>query len=306
MRSDPASIRTKLPFWRTVRDAFVETFSRPGDLAKIAWFWVFVYVTVMAAFAWYSWPVDNDSTNQGDSAFPYRLLLEMAAQFFVASAIAVSWHRLLIHGEKPSSFFSIRLDRVVLLYFGWVLVMTVPVFLLVVASDYSYEIFRFFIEQALAQADTPGPESESIQIEQLEAGLYFDLFFLGEVLLSVVLAILIWAIFAFVPTRIGLLLPALAVGTRWLGAGESWRRTRGNFWRLYLGTTLIFMVTLFGVMVFGYPLGLFEDEISRLGASVLSAFISVFEMLGAVVGISFLSLAYRHFTRGSVEDRPRA
>ena len=303
MSTDATLNISKLSFWRTVMGAFAETFSRPGDLAKIAWFWVFVYVTVMAAFAWYSWPVDNDSTNQGDSAFPYRLLLEMAAQFFVASAIAVSWHRLLIHGEKPSSFFSIRVDRVVLLYFGWVLVMAMPVFLLVVASDYSYEIFRFFIEQALAQADTPGPESESLQIEQLEAGLYFDLFFLGEVLLSVVLVILVWAIFAFVPTRIGLLLPALAVGTRWLGAGESWRRTRGNFWRLYLGTTLIFMVTLFGITVFAYSLGLLQEEMSRLGESVLTGLISVFEMLGAVVGISFLSLAYQHFTRDSVEER---
>ena len=82
-----------------------------------------------------------------------------------------------------------------------------------------------------------------------------------------------------------------------MGFGESWRRTRGNTWRLFV----IAFVTVFPFMVFPMLISaaLFGfQQIPSIENQVLSSLIHTpFWILGLCVGISFWSWAYRYLVQ---------
>jgi hypothetical protein len=74
---------------------------------------------------------------------------------------------------------------------------------------------------------------------------------------------------------------------------RSWQITRGNSWRLVLGAALAMLPGLWGYVA---SFWLSND---RLWGAVGSAAVEVVWLVAGIVLVTFLSLAYRHFTEGS-------
>lgn len=96
-------------------------------------------------------------------------------------------------------------------------------------------------------------------------------------------------------TRIWLILPALALGHYQFGIKDSWRVTAENFWRLFVGSILTFVPLMLLQMALDYSLGGFDDPASRGAFIFQTLFYELFGIVISITGITFLSLAYRHF-----------
>ena len=113
--------RRRLPFWRTVTDAYVVTFNNLGYLARISLAWVLLMIPISFAFHalmfWLGWhPTPASKHGSVVNALGSGLLpLPMLA------SIAVAWHRKVLEGEIWQRGAYLRLDRVVANYLGLVL-----------------------------------------------------------------------------------------------------------------------------------------------------------------------------------------
>jgi hypothetical protein len=111
--------------------------------------------------------------------------------------------------------------------------------------------------------------------------------------------------------RLGLVLPARAIGDLGLTFREAWDRTRGNTWRLFWGTVAcmlppMILLEVVSLIVFsaighhvrpGQPL----DSSIALSTAIMSATFFVAYLLIVPIGIGFLSHSYRHFFQGGLE-----
>ena len=110
-----------------------------------------------------------------------------------------------------------------------------------------------------------------------------------------VLAWLVFLVWVFISTRLSPLLPAVAVGNGFTFA-ETWRATRGNFWRLLWGSLLTILPLAVPMSVLS-----FYWISPRLGVSgslpvmIWEASNVAAAFLAGVIELGFLSLAYRHF-----------
>jgi membrane-anchored glycerophosphoryl diester phosphodiesterase (GDPDase) len=97
------------------------------------------------------------------------------------------------------------------------------------------------------------------------------------------------------------LLPARAVGDLDLTFKQTWRRTRGNTWRLLWGITactvplgLIAQIVMLSVVGFPGP-NMFAGDafVGRMAA--ISVIFAIYYLLFLPVMIGFMSISYRHF-----------
>lgn len=98
----------------------------------------------------------------------------------------------------------------------------------------------------------------------------------------------------FLVGRCSLIFPAVAVGAP-LSLAQSWRLTRGNTFRIFWGSLLTLLPTIVLLSLFDQliePLDL--GSLARIAWATLHSLILA---VGLTSGVSFLSLAYRFFTR---------
>jgi hypothetical protein len=94
----------------------------------------------------------------------------------------------------------------------------------------------------------------------------------------------------FIAARCSPILVAVALGRSDISLGDVWHATRWNTWRLAMGPLVcLILLALPGAITF--RLG----SMSRLSAAIVLTLLDMISMIGAVVGVSFLSLAFRHF-----------
>jgi hypothetical protein len=94
----------------------------------------------------------------------------------------------------------------------------------------------------------------------------------------------------FIVARCSPILVAVALGRSDISLGNVWEATRRNTWRLALGPLVcLSLLALPGLIVF--RLG----GMNRLSAAIVLTLLDLISIIGGVVGVSFLSLAYRHF-----------
>jgi hypothetical protein len=98
--------------------------------------------------------------------------------------------------------------------------------------------------------------------------------------------------------RLSLLLPARAVGDVNLTFKETWKRTRGNTWRLFWGTVacawlpiLVAQIVLFGFL----SPGMSTVEAFAIRMAVIGPVLTVYHLLILPISIGFLSYSYLHF-----------
>jgi hypothetical protein len=260
----------KLPFWRTLGEAYGVWFKNLGELIGIAWIWMLIMAPIVGLFMWWQAPAmlelmqharaGRPDPNPGMSALMQAI--NSVILLPILSSIAVAWHRLLLRNEHVSGPY-LRFDSVVIgyavLFFLIALLFSVP--------QYLGQIY-------IAATQPPG----AIEISPAAMGVQFICSILAIVAL-------------FFGCRLFMVLPAKAVG-RDISFGTAWAATRRNSWRLFWGymlSLLPFAVIVGGV---GFWLSL------RGGATVATIIWTITTLLWALfgmVGVGFLSLAYRHF-----------
>jgi len=101
--------------------------------------------------------------------------------------------------------------------------------------------------------------------------------------------------------RLGLLLPARAIGDKTLTITESWDRTAGNTWRIFLCTMICTVPTdLAPEIILPCVNRLITPEMIASGSvatpmAAISALFMSYYLLTMPIFIGFLSYTYRHF-----------
>ena len=116
--------------------------------------------------------------------------------------------------------------------------------------------------------------------------------FMGAALTGVVAALLmvtLWLILIYLMARLGMVLPAQAIGDRF-DLVEIFKMTAGNGWRLVLATILPLLAAAIGL----YPLALMAGKMP-VWLAVLPMALNM--LLTSLIGVAVLSCAYRELKR---------
>jgi len=258
MSSPAPTIPRPLPFWRAVGASYMTVVRNLGQLARISWLWLVILLPVSAAVQWLIWPWTNEvAQREGGTTAELIGYLPDIIELPVLASIAVAWHRLVLHQERMHSAFYLRLDRLVLRYTLIVLAFFV---LVLVPEVYAIFLLKDAVDNLLAVA------AASINIA------------------IVVLASI------FVLPRFSLVLPGIAVGEN-LSLAGAWRLTRRNTWRLAMATLAcsLPLVAPFAFLMWYFP------RTTRTSMALTMTLNTLVYVLIVTVGVTLLSLAYRHF-----------
>lgn len=276
---------TKLSVWRTVGRAYSSAWNNRSDLVRFSWLWALVLILGSFLINWLTWPFEQKFGLSGSYTLALLMLPSILFSSLVGASVAIAWHRLLLAGEHPSQKFYLRLDRSVGLYFLWLLFfflfVWLPMFgIELAAGNFAETVTAAATAEPPSSEDPSAPEAESLWLN-VAIGIAISAgFFFGGALLS------------YVPIRLSLLLPALALGHHQVTARETWRRTKNNFWRLYIGSILVSIPPVLAIFV---GLALPEGSNIRFISSIHSSFFDVIALVFGVIAVGFLSFSYRIF-----------
>jgi hypothetical protein len=274
----------KLPFWDAVSFAYYTYVTNLKGVLRATWLWLIVTAALTATAArwqssWMTTVMQKGVPPRPPPPTELIVLTELnnAVMIFAGVSIAVAWHRFMLLGERPafcgSNVVSRNLWAYVLLGFLLCVVLFAPMAITLLS-------FRYFL-----------PEFANPHMNIRLGGSSLALFLGPFVLYAVSTAIVL---------RLCPLLPARAVGATELTLRQTWKRTRGNTWRLFWGIALTTFLPLlaaqFVVLVWvsshHWPIGSDEPLIRILVATPI---IAAYGLLILPIGIGFVSLAYSHF-----------
>ena len=274
MSAGPAQIQMqmKLPVWRTVGQAYGIWVSNMPELFRIAWLWLLVMIPIAGILMWWQVPqmLDMMQTVRAGKPDPnpgFTLVAQVLNAFLVlpiVSSIAVAWHRLLLRDEHVSGPY-LRFDGVVI---GYAL-MFFLIGLLPAVPQYLGQLYLALSESRRSSQ----PDIAAVTLS----------------LFGSIASILAW----FCSCRLFVVLPAKALGRSDIAFGEAWAGTRHNTWRLFWGHLLCIlpMMVLGSVLAFWL---LFAAP-DRVVVTIVWTFLTLLWAVFGMVGVGFLSLAYRHF-----------
>ncbi len=272
------SADTKLPVWRTVGNAYTMTFANLGSFLALA--------AIPIALAYMIWIASAALgviiPPQGDETLTTTGLdlLMSLCQVVVGIVFTVAWIRFMLLGRRDSMApVQFRLGRregkfvlYVLLYFLiLVLILTVPYAAIAIAKNFHDAVIRAVAFPLIAQ----------ISILML-------------VLLSLIAGVVAVIV---VYTRCIFVFPAIALDDA-MGLRASWKRTKGNAWRIFAGM-------LFTYLPIGTPalvISWFITKALIAGGDVpIWVYIAAFAMvvvgyLGSAAMFSVVAIAFRHVT----------
>jgi hypothetical protein len=251
-------------------EAMALPFRHAGAVLRLTGAWALVHGA--ATLLLYRLLDDAEITaiQKGENIGPAGLhLVLLLVGLIIGSSIAVGWHRLLLKGEAPAAGPNMRLDTTVWSYIavaGLMLLLTMP--FLTTAF-----LFASRAPAILAEAEKPVPE-----IDGLTALL------LPTMLLCMVPALVL-------TTRLSLALPARSVEDARFTLAGSWRLTRGNFWRLFMGMLACYVPA----MVLGGLISAFDGVAHGPWRFLaVNAASSAVALMASVFPLAFLALAYRY------------
>ncbi len=278
----PESKPTKLPLWKTVGDAYRLTWVHLGSLCRIAWLWVIIFI-IFSVIAYHPlWPLELESRSNEKAILPLFALslLPTIISLVMESSVSVAWHRLLLLNERTAQTVYLRLDHTVLRYFGRALILTllfmVPLFLMILPTLYLIPDSSDIVGASISE---DAPTKEMIETI-LTVGF---LVLIGGLLLTVL---------SYVPMRLSLALPARALAHNQISWRESWRQTRWNYWRLFMGSVLTLALPLLLTIILTVIL---PETKTQIEYAYTTALFDALWFVGGIIWVSFLSLAYRHF-----------
>jgi hypothetical protein len=285
----------KLPFWDAVSLAYSTYFLHFIDALRASWLWLIVGSVLTGFASWQQWSWMATAMANLKPGHPPQmpkptemavlLSLDNIGLLLAGVSIAVAWHRLMILDERPgfsgSNVATKNLWRYVAMAIAIFLINFLPVAVVMLPQFY-------FLGPLKAGGNPPPPG-------------FFAVIPLMFVLGAVGIAV------AF---RLSLLLPAQAIGNSSITFKQTWRRTRGNTWRLFWGIVLttipplllmqIAFLTTMGTAIPANLTNLASAEfVTRM--TVTSTVSVIYYLLILPIGIGFLSHAYRHFFQAPLE-----
>ena len=260
----------KLPFWRTVGQAYAAPLLSFDSLVRAASLWLLLLTPLLLVMSWLQAPMEADllARMRVDPTAAFETIWQLQLVSFLhslvilpaAASIAVAWHRLILTGERPAGGY-LRLDRSVWLYVAFPL------------ATILYFSVLFDLPRVL--------------VSDLN----------GRVAIGVI-AVPLGILAGLVIGRLSLVLPAIALGRTDIGLADAWRATRGNTWRLFWGPFLCLLLLILPGLLLSALSG--AGPVTATHAATAADLVSI---LGGVIGVGFLSFAYRHFFPADVPAR---
>lgn len=284
MPDDQLERPSKLPLWRTIFDAHVTTFRSWRTLGQIAGIWVAAMLVIMAILNYFVFgPISIARIGRfGAIDLVTSSVIELI-ELMAVVAVAVTWHRFILLGESGDVI--PKFGRREFRYYVWVLLTSAPLWL------FTFLVIFNFVGPDMPADPSPVPDTDSAFAF---SDFLFSLGFLTFVFLTAAAA-------GYIPVRFSLILPARALGHDDVELRETWQRTRGNFWRLFLGfIACSVLMTLISMALPSEERTVFQYVRNHAVSFVLT-------LVGGMIGVTFLSLAYRHLFSGKFEKtRPLA
>jgi hypothetical protein len=230
----------KLPLWDTIRLSYSTYFRNFPDVLRISWLWLAVVAPLMGIMSWLQFSLMADVIASMKRGMPASKPIETTALSNVANlvfifagvSIAVAWHRRIVLGEHPRFSGSNLATKSLWRYLG----MGIVIGLIVLLPALLLSLPMFVLLSPVVAGGAPR----------------------FPMLIPVIFLIYLAAFAVFL--RLSLLLPARAVGDLALTFKETWKRTRGNTWRMFWGIAacallpaLTAEIALFGFLGPGVP-----------------------------------------------------
>ncbi len=280
----------KLPFWRSIAAAYRLTWENLIKLSRPMLVWLIITAVGIAAIEWTLW-LPSGKENEVASYSLLRFWASTVFSLFTGSVIAVSWHQQLLQNQYSMTAAAPINDRV-WRYFFWGIVGLLPGILV-------YLVFQhFFLSDVTPDSSGATDASTTNDDDTISDGnsawICIACFLGLTVFLIPVLAIL-----SFVQLRFSMMLPAVALKVGSIGPMQAWEASSGNFWRLFWGTG----ATFGPILAIGMALLLkFEDSSNSMSYAIANSAYYSLLMLGGMVSVAFLSVAFRHFFPDVVEN----
>lgn len=208
----------KVPVFRTILNAWGSVMPNVGLIARLYWPWLAIFAVTM--LAWGAGVLVNSGFSSptpvlvGGAAW-VPVLVAVLAMMIAVPAVFVGWHRGIHRGERPTQ--PILVDGAVWGYVGYSILIGLALVL---------SIGLVILIATVIAGITTGLGDGPMSIERLAALRPF-----------LPLAIIPYYLLL---SRFSLVLPAVAVGQS-MSLSESFRRTRGNTWRLTIGAGLVYI-----------------------------------------------------------------
>ncbi len=279
MDTDPQPA-PKLALLATIAAAYRTTFAHLASFGLVVAVWGTLAFSVLFAVHWLVWrPIEDFGVWDGILSFAAPLL----PSALIGASAAVVWHRLVLRGEEISVGAVVSLDGAVLRYAGLVLALVLATLLVgtILVSVAVVPLVSVLSAASPSDLATASASTDAAVVWIFETPLGLAALLVGGHLL--------FAPVALVAVRLMLRLPAIAVGANHVMLQEVWQATRGNSWRLYLGSAATIAPTNIGMLLCNAAS---ED---RFLASLSAAAAELIWLAAGLVFVSFMSLAYRHF-----------
>ncbi len=252
----------KLPVWRTVGLAYRSLLDHPGAAIRCSWAWLLLMPPVVFAVSWLMWLVtsriDAKAAAAGEGS-PDLSTAEQLIQFLA------TWPGLLI--ELPA------LCSMAVAWHRLLLRSEIPA----LALRHDRPVLAYLgvstLIAALGQVGTAG-------------------FYVGGIAMGLTSFIVTIVLGLFLIARASVYLPAVALADSHVTFRQVWLRTRGNTWRLAMGTLVAWLPILPATIIVLWP---FDDTKDQLVNSLVSVGVFWGTALTTFIAVAFLSYAYRHF-----------
>jgi|GEM_PF-2413792 len=266
----------KLPVWRTVKAAYLVIFFNPKLALKLA---VVPLVLMLASGAITASLFAGQSVTELTETGRFHVIGLGSSLIIYLSMIPTitAWHRLVLLGHgNPDARISYSIQSTEWAYL-WKMVLFV--LLIIVLS----------IPMILGTSVVGG----IVAVASRGSGQSLD----AQVIIIIVAAVAANVFVYGLALRFNLVFPSAAIGAP-MGFRDSWRRTRGNTWRLIF----IALITVIPFYLVPFGIGLAFTDFQRIPSVEQQVLISLintpFWLLGVCVGISFWSWSYRFLVQG--------
>ncbi len=266
----------KLDVVATVSEAYKGAWSHLGDMVKLVWAPVILYLggmmAVISLIQSRMLQVPPDPTPEQVQAFSaelvetligWPLVVIFLLTLFVWPIIAVAWHRFILLGETGASTFNFRFGQREARF----LLLTIFISLLSLPS-WIVNSLSMSVEQGTVVATLLGLVSAALYL----AGIFYTI-------------------------RLTLLLPAAAVDEP-LNVGKILSITKGNFWRLLAAQVLTGAIFVMIFLVASFVLGTVA-LVMGLTAIVQPMLAGIMLMGWMILSVAVVSVAYRDLSQAS-------
>jgi hypothetical protein len=255
----------KLPLSDTIGLAYSSYLHNFPDVLRISWLWLVVALPLAGITSWLQFSrfagiMTTMNRGMAASKPAETIVLQSVATLifiFAGISIAVAWHRRLILEERPGfSGSNVAIKNV--WRYAWI---GLVIGLAVIVPTMVLSLPMFLL---LSPVATGGAPRFPILIPVM-----FPVIFL-----------LFLAAFAVV-LHLSLLLPARAVGDLDLTFKETWKRTRGNTWRLFWGTAACAWLPILAaqIILIRFLPGISTVEAFAIRMAVIGPILTVYHLL---------------------------